>query len=73
MKNQKWEKRYTITFHNGEKVTATGSMFNTMSIAFHECAERQCELGCNALAKEYFRLAGDIHKYLENKGYYKEV
>jgi len=72
MKKSKWETRYTITLSNGEKITATGSMLNTISIAFHECAERQEEYECNALAREFFRTAGDIHSFLDSKGYYEE-
>lgn len=72
MKKSKWETRYTITLSNGEKITATGSMFNSMCIAFNECATRQSDFGCKAISKENARIAEEIYKYLESKGYYED-
>lgn len=71
MKKSKRETRYTITFSNGEKITATGSMFNDMAIAFNECASRQLSFGCEALARENSKMAEEIDNYLESKGYYE--
>jgi len=72
MKKSKWRTRYTITFSNGEKITATGSMFNDMAIAFSECAKRQVSFGCEAIAKEYSNMSEEIYNYLESKGYYED-
>lgn len=72
MKKSKWETRYTITLSNGEKITATGSMFNSMCIAFNECATRLTELGSECIAKEYSMKAEEIYNYLESKGYYED-
>lgn len=72
MKKSKWETRYTITLSDGEKITATGSMLNSMCIAFYETATRQSQLGCEALGKENARIAEEIHNYLESKGYYED-
>lgn len=72
MKKSKRETRYTITLSNGEKITATGSMFNDMSLAFSECAKRHISLGCEAIAKEYSNMSEEIYNYLESKGYYDD-
>ena len=72
MKKSKWETRYTITLSNGEKITATGSMFNTMCIAFNECASANANIGCNSIARDFSTKADEIYNYLESKGYYED-
>lgn len=66
----KKETRHTITFSNGEKITATDAMFNDMAIAFSECASKQLSFRCEFLAEENSKMAQEIYDYLESKGYY---
>ena len=72
MKKSKWETRYTINLSNGGKITATGSMLNTMCIVFNESARVNNELGCVSIAKKFFNTANEIYNYLESIGYYEE-
>lgn len=69
----KREKRYTITFPDGEKITTSASMLNELAIAYAESVERYEQLGAFPLAKsanERFRFISD---YLNKKGYFDDL
>lgn len=69
----KREKRYTITFPDGEKITASAGMLNELAIVYAESAERYGQLGTFALAESANKRFRFISNYLNKKGYFDDL
>lgn len=72
MKRINTESKITITFPNGEKITATAGMLNQIVIWANESAIRYNNIGCEALAKGANETADFIYNVLDSKRLYND-
>lgn len=70
MKKINTKSKITITFSDGEKITATAGMLNQIVIWANESATRYNNIDCEALAEEANKTADYIYNILDSKGLY---
>lgn len=63
----------TITFKNGDKITASKDVFNELSLIYDMASDERKSKGYNAIAKEYEEKASLIYSELNKIGFYESV
>lgn len=67
--SENWNKRYTVTTKDGEKITASASMLTTLSINLYEASNHYRENGLHGLERHALELSREIDAVLIEKGY----
>ena len=72
MKKVNWNTRKTVII-DGEKVTASASMLNRISLWIQESADMKEKCGCYNIARIDHELGKNIYNQLDAMGFYDNI